>query len=201
MNQEVNYSVLWSATKRHVEREKGEKCGRCFIHLHLHPREPFWNCEQSGVFKTGIRSKWTYEPRCPTHYSDGAPLEVFNHRHTKACNSAWKQGAQFFKCTKKKAATIFPSINFPSFLSTSPFISPSIHQSIAVTSRVPLHSSDAAFQRRESGPSARVVTAEVCKYATQSKWAFLSFLFFNMHNNFFLQCVQTLSYFIICNAF
>lgn len=162
MNQEVNYSVLWSPTKTQVEREKGKKCGRCFIHLHPHPREPFWNCEQSGVFKTGISSKWTHEPPCATHNSDGITLEVFNHTHTKACNSPWKQRAQFFKCTNTKTVTIFPSINFPTFLSTSPFISLSIHQSIAVNYRVPLQSSDAAFQRKESGPCAWVVTAEVC---------------------------------------
>lgn len=74
MNQKVIYSTLLSPAKTLVEKEVGEEGGRCCTRLHPHPGEPFWSCKRGGVFKTGIRRKWTFVPQRVTHNIDGITL-------------------------------------------------------------------------------------------------------------------------------
>lgn len=128
------------------------------------PRGAFWSSEQGGVFKTGIRRKWTFVPQRVTLNIDGIRLGVPTHTHTHtlalAWEAPWKHRVQF-SWTRKNTKTVhhfsfsFNQFFQPSHLPLLSFLSPSIHFSIhplqslqsAVSYRIPLQSSDAALQR------------------------------------------------------
>lgn len=98
------------------------------------PRGAFWSSEQGGVFKTGIRRKWTFVPQRVTLNIDGIRLGVPTHTHTHSCagmgSPVEAQGAILMNTQEHKNSPpffLFLQSIFPTFPPSSPFISLSIH--------------------------------------------------------------------------
>lgn len=54
MNQKVIYSTLLSPAKTWVEKEEGKEGGKCCIHLHPNPGEPFEVVSKVGFLKQAL---------------------------------------------------------------------------------------------------------------------------------------------------